>query len=340
MFNAQFKKEDVQAKLKSLEVTFLSAANTNIVIKEAANKDAAFQKRNGLYLLFNKAAHNASAEFSDIHAQDFRDNGRPSLSSMAMEYVDKLQLKPDNPYYNALLLISLRAEADDLRKHSPQYHSTQHYADVFALMANFLMDAKTESREAYLGLIAAIGHDIGHSGTGNPPEDPYRNERTSFEIMRPILLKAGLSEDDLERIDIMLKTTSPNGPHSILKTIAHGRRNGNELHWDAIDSEGRFPELEILLNDDTLFNLCAMLSDADLFTSAGAGMETQLMASKLLTAEEKDAGKDIDFTTDKARMFFFDHIVGKEGFVSDAGRKFGNESYKKMRLETKSSLGL
>jgi hypothetical protein len=339
MLHAFYKTENVQTKLKNLNVTFLSAANNNKILREIEKKDRAFQKRKGLFLLFNSAAYNASEEFSRTHAQDFRNNGRPSLPSMAMEYASKLKLEQDNPYYNSLLLIALRAETDDLRPQSPHYHSTQHYADVFALMANFMIDSNTDSRDAYLGLIAAMGHDIAHPGTGNPPEDAYKNERTAFEIMLPILKESGLNNDDIEYINIMLKTTSPNGPHSILKSVAHSRRHGIELNWDEIDSEDRFPELEILLHDEKLLHLCAMLSDADLFTSAGAGMNTQLMASRLLSEEEKAAGKDLDFTTDKARMFFFDFIVGKEGFVSNSGRKFGNESYNAMRAATIKAIG-
>jgi hypothetical protein len=338
MRSAQFTPEFISEKLSRLKGTYQAATHKKRILKDIKRKDIAFQKRGGLFLIFNENANQAAQNFSFVHGKDFRQKGRPSLPAMALEYVDYLDLGFSEKHTNALLQVALRAEMDDYNDNRPAYHSTQHYADVFALMANFIKHSNISTEDAYLGLIAAMAHDINHPGQGNPPEDSYKNERASFETILPILIDNNFEADEINKINIMLKTTSPNGPHNILKSIASAKRRKIIIDYADIDTEQRFPELEVLIHDSSYLELCSMLSDADLFASSGAGMEAQLLFSKLLTDEAKAAGHDIDFTTHEARMFFFDHIVGKEGFISPAGRRFGNKNYFKMRKITMNAL--
>ena len=60
--------------------------------------------------------------------------------------------------------------------------------------------------------------------------------------------------------------------------------------------------------------------------------------SALLTAETKKAGATADLTTDEARKFFLDNIVGKEGYASNIGRAVAGESLEALRKETERRL--
>lgn len=330
MFSPRYNAQAVQQ--------FLQPFAPHCVLKTHIERlDTDFQKRAGLYLLFNKsAAVRAGSDFSQIHAMDFRQKGRPSLPALALEYIDILSLPKDTPYFSVLMEVTLCAEEDALQQNIPLYHSPHHYADVLAVMANFLHHAnKMTTRKKYLGLIAAMGHDLNHPGTRNPTGDIYKNEMASFNRMSPIFNAYGLDGTDIATLDIMLKTTSPNGPHNVLKKLSHAMAKGQSIaNWDDIDPEQKFPELKVLRHDDELRELCAMLSDADLFMSAGAGLKAQKIASALLTKEAQNAGNNLDFTSDTARMFFFDNIVSKEGFTSHTGKIFGNSCYFKMRRIT------
>jgi hypothetical protein len=284
-------------------------------------------------------------------------NRRPGLPQLALGLLRDKGIDFDNPdtampdglsppelaIMRALLLTGARAEVNHSlrgRRDNP-YHNPIHTAHV-ATMAGYLGDlndqlvegygrfAEYTMREKLLILLAAFAHDIDHPGTGNPPGDPYANERGALAAATPIMKAAGMHDRDIARVETMILTTSPNGPHERLKTIAADQA-GHRGHTRP-DPNSRFPELEQLCADRELTQMAAILSDADLFASAGTGFVGNMVASERLSREfNRNAApgqQSADFTTPQARAGFLQHIVGRNGFASQAAMAGFNNYYR------------
>jgi hypothetical protein len=329
--------------------------------------DRSFQERGGVFFHSGSNAFETAERFTQIHVEQYRETGRPSLPALAVHHAEALGLDKGSAEYKAMLMVAVRAEMETSVK--PDYHSKNHYLDVAAMTANLLEKnndmvaqgkgiAMTKQDQA-LAFIAAIGHDLDHEGKSNPSTDPLFNEKKSFAIMEPLLKDAGLSPQQIADARTILMTTSPNGPHAMLKTMAKGIRDGEPITIEGIQELDRafneklgktagnlglqqldFSEdLGRLNNNPKLIQMAAMVSDADLYASGGAGMKANEVMSRLLTDEgAKYNNSKLDFTTDGSRKFFLDGIVGQEGFASDAGRETANEMFKAMRTETEQRL--
>jgi len=316
----------------------------NNTIAEVLKIDTEFEKSNGVFFEPGKDAFDTAKKFTDIHINHYHDNARPSLPTLAIHHAEKMGLSQGSPEYKAMVLIAFHAEIQ--QENAPDYHNRNHFADVTAVAASLihtnlqmLEDKNPEAvnlnaSEQALVVIAALGHDLGHDGHGNPADNIYFNEDKSFIQIAPILEEAGLDQKKINKIQTMLLTTSPNGPHSILKSTAKSFRENGGVNWKKVDPEGKYPELKHLSQDTALTEMCAILSDADLYASSGAGLESNKVMSNFLTNETKKSGVNMDFTSDNSRKFFLDNIVGTEGFASGAGRKNGNETFQALRSET------
>ncbi|MFN3826638.1 MAG: hypothetical protein ACK4NR_03330 [Micavibrio sp.] len=320
----------------------------NGILKEIEDLDHDFEQKGGIYFRAGEDPFETAKEFTRIHVEQYRQGGRPSLPALAFHHAEGLGVPAESPAYKALLLVSTRAEMKLAIE--PDYHSKCHYADVTAFTANLLnknnqlvaqgdrQAVNLSVQEQALTLIAAIGHDLDHEGKGNPPEQPLLNEEASFAKMLPLLQAAGLEQDDIEKIHVILQTTSPNGPHAVLKEAAKAHREGREPDWVKADKDDRFTGLRAALEADTrITQMASMVSDADLAASS-ISMESSQVMSALLTNEFKKSGGNIDFTTDAARKFFLDNIVGTEGYASAAARALANPAFMALRQETERRL--
>lgn len=297
--------------------------------------------------------------YSRLHLTTYHNGDRPSLPGLAMHHTDKLKIDRMSPEYAAMMMVALRAEMQTTVP-EPAYHSRNHYIDV-AAMAAILLQKNDEMAAAGTGgvllspqdkallLLTAIGHDLDHEGRGNPPGLHYFNETKSFNTLLPILQEAGLTQEDIARLHIILLTTSPNAPHAVLKEIVKAFREGEDpaavfkKPADVKTPDGetlgeKFPELKILAEDRKLAQMAAILSDADLSGSGGMGMDSNMDNSLRLTKEVTAAGIHMDFTTDGARLFFLEHIIGKDGFASDAGRALMNGNFYRMQTLTRTNV--
>ncbi len=318
------------------------------VLKETIDSifalDNAFENRGEFLFRAGENAFETAEEFTRLHIKDYRENGRPSFVTMAMEFAEEIGLDSESDEYKAMILVALRAEVAN--EASPQYHSKNHYADVMALTGklvqknNELADmgapnaVSLSMQQQAIPFIAAIGHDIDHMGKANPLDDPLYNEMISFEKMKPFLGEADIDEKCIRQIELILMITSPNGPHAIIKEVARANRDGDMVDWNFVDPDNKFPQLRIFEQDSQLTQMAAILSDSDLYASSGAGIESSNITSDLLTKEVRASGVNMDFRSEKARMGFFDLIVGKQGFASIAGRYVANDMYMAMRAQT------
>jgi hypothetical protein len=306
-------------------------------LHEIQNLDQGFQEKGGIFFHTGSDAFETAKRFTEIHVNQYRETGRPSLPALAVHHAETLGIDKNSPEYKAMILVAVRAEMKVASL--PDYHNQHHFTDVAAMTANLLAKndemAKTgaapalSKQEIALTFVAAIGHDLDHEGKGNPPDNPLLNEQKSFELMAPLLEEAGLSQGDISKVHTILMTTSPNGPHSILKAVAQAQREGNTVDFSSIKGADKFPDLKGLLSNPKLTQMAAIVSDSDLYASSGAGEEASVMMSGKLSNETQ-----MDFRGEEKRKGFFDFIVGKEGFASHAGREVANESYKALYKET------
>lgn len=342
------------------------ADSFNQTLKSIGTLDQKFEERGGVFFHTGSNAFETADKFTQVHIDEYRATGRPSLPALAAHHAEQLGLEKGSPEYKAMIMVAARAEVD--AGITPDYHNKFHYTDVAAMTANLLAKnnefvANGDPRgvpltkaEQAITLMTAIGHDIDHMGKSNPPNDPLYNEKQSFKAMEPLMREAGLTEQQISNVHTILMTTSPNGPHAILKSLAKGDREGEPATLDGIrdaDIEGKkklgvdpatikpldFPVLKDLEGNSKLTQMAAMVSDADLYASGGAGMKSNMVMSTALTEEgKKFMGSPLDFTTDGSRKFFLDGIVGKEGYASNAGREVINAQFEALRNETEQRL--
>ena len=270
----------------------------------------------------------------------------------------------------ALLLVSLRAEYIKGQPRGPQswkeanfYHNAGHVSHV-AVMSHYLMDLTAHhpgvkvprlSSQAFTRadrlaqVLDGFAHDVDHPGMNNPANDRvYRvyNERRSVDVIRPLLEAAGVSQDRICQSAARIFGTSPNemigGLKSALEEINKAAPDLKKLHVIAES----FPELGPLLEGTDLtviqkrLEMAAILNDADLFGSAGCGMEANKFLSDLLTKEVQKSGGNMNFTSDGARKYFLQNIVGARGFGSQAGTVGFNENFYALLDATLTNMGL
>ena len=147
--------------------------------------DQSFQQQGGVFFQTGANAFETAERFTQIHVEQYRETGRPSLPALAVHHAEKLGLDHNSPEYRAMILVAVRAEMETAIK--PDYHSKNHFLDVAAMTAN-LLEKNNEmaasgrgtpltKQEQALTFISAIGHDLDHEGKGNAPGDPLFNEK-------------------------------------------------------------------------------------------------------------------------------------------------------------------
>ncbi len=331
----------------------------NTTIDKIGTMDRKFDERGGVYFKLGSDPLETAASFTKVHIEEFRETGRPSLPALVSHYLDDIGLAKDSPHYKAAVLVAARAEIE--LAVTPEYHNTNHFADVTAHTAQLLkrhneLAAKDPSIPALTkeeiadSITAAVGHDLDHPGGKNnmPGEVPgtfdrYRLENQSFSAMLPLLKEAGLPEKSIGEINVMILTTSPDGPHSILKAVAKAHQDGNGVDWAKIDPKGEFPELQVLATDRKLTERSAALEDADLGASAFEGLKSNIAMSNLFTQElqsreyRNKAGLLENLNGPLARSLFGQFVVG-EGPASVAGQNAVGQNYKDMQAHTKAEL--
>lgn len=302
-------------------------------------------------------------KFNDILVKQWPDS-RPSLPVVAMTRLEDMGIDIGQDLSNqnltaqeqslakAIMFVAARAEMvkgqvpdADAKDDANRYHCTDHTGHV-AEVAGYLAEknnALYEEGEAPIELtraermmtvLAALGHDVDHMGTPNPDEDAYKNEDASFAIMEPIMRAAGVSQADMDDIHVILRTTSPNGPHNFLKDVLKAHEASETVTLETLDTtvDQFAPELGVLIENRRLATMAAIISDSDLFPSAGAGMEANVEMSDRLSDET-----NMNFRTPEARQGFVDFVVGGQ-FASHAGRAVAGDTLDEMYKETEAEI--
>ena len=262
----------------------------------------------------------------------------PGLEWLAKTVSDHMKLTESSPFRKAIEAIA--AAGETYNTDEPDYHSREHYFHVSAGAAKFAQlhnrmnvgkDRLTVEEQA-LVFIAALGHDIGHEGKGNPEGRPLENEDKSYQIIYPMMEDAGMTPAQMHKVELMLNTTSPNGPHKILKTAVTNYNEKGAADFENIEGADQFPQLKSLAEDRKLLEMAAILSDADLFPSFGAGPKANQIMSIRLSNET-----GMDLNNPGAQAYAQQNIVGGS-FCSKAGRAIGNPNLKRDMENTRRQL--
>jgi hypothetical protein len=340
--------KEVTRVLKEQAPSLINDGRLQQTLQDILNLDHQFGTRGGIFFHTGSNAFETAEKFTRLHVMDYRQRGRPSLPALAIHHAQHLQLDENSPVYKALVMVAVHAEMQT--GITPEFHNKFHYTDVAAMAANLLEKnnalvkagapeavALTKEEQA-LAFIAALGHDLDHPGLVNPANDLLFNERNSFQLMEPLLKEAGLPQADIGKIETILLTTSPDGPHSVLKGVAHAQREGRAVDFSVIDPQNKFPALRVLEQDVKLTQMAAIVSDSDLYASSGAGIKANRLMSAYLSDERKKEDPLIELATDRARKVFLDDIVGRDGYASYAGRVVAGDALEALRKETERRL--
>lgn len=204
------------------------------------------------------------------------------------------------------------------------YHNPLHTAQVAMMTAYFCVNDRLYERDYLIALCAALGHDLGHAGKGNPKQDIIFNERIAANAVAKILGKRGAEKGAIDDVRTIILSTSPDGPHSYVKNDCAGDPPVSE-QWRLVENR-------------RLINLAKIVCDADIFVSAGINVESTNRSATLLNAEAKKAGLDIDFCCLQSRKYFLENIVGKNGFSSFVARKHANGNFESIYRQTLDAL--
>ena len=199
------------------------------------------------------------------------------------------------------------------------YHNPVHTARV-AMMAAYFAKISGMNDHDYLKIVsAAFGHDMSHPGQGNPKDKPFANEQVAASQTGNILYASGVNAQDIQDVEALILATSPNGSLEILKA-----KQDNNTNIE-------IAELQRFNNRPNLIKMAFILTDADIFESAGVDYETFAAASHALEKESEKNGENICYTTPAAQKYFFDSIVGEGGFSSPVARSLANDNYFTLR---------
>ncbi len=330
-------------ELKTPPIEKMGAQHVEKIIGNVELQQQKSIDQNAEVFAAGKTAEETAKNFVDANINQ---DVRASLPGSTIHNARQLDLDPNGPGYKASITIATMAENTVGQGLLPAYHNQQHFKEVGEITTVLIQKndemfksgvaGAVDLSEMDKGLLAAIapGHDLAHAGNSNPEGDHYFNEKKSFELMKPVLEDAGFSKADIARAEIIIKTTSPNGAHAVLKGVAKAHEQGVAVDWDKLDPDNKFLDLRVLDGPDghKLTQMAAMLSDADLYASSGAGMEANIAKSLVLSQE-----MGMDLTTDGARKFFLDNIVGGQ-YASAAGREMADKTLTKLLNKTNDNL--
>ena len=313
-------------------------------IHDIDKKHGPFSEQDSIFYQELQHDYDVAERFTGICIRNWQKGNRPSLPAIVTQLAYRAgcdELDNDEiAVMKAMLLISARAEmikgappetSTRSQKENP-YHNTVHTANVTTIVG-FLVEKNKElsnlghspaltRKDHMLLLLTALAHDIDHNG-GKNKAGKYDMEDHAFNVILPIMEAVDMKQDDIERVHLMIRATSPDGPHGHLTKIAAAYRESKSPDLSVIDPDNKFPELRRFLTDEKLTEMAAILTDADLYASSGAGFEANKLMSEALTKELQNNGIDVDFTTSSARNFFLTNVLGKGYSSHAANTSFG-----------------
>jgi hypothetical protein len=227
-------------------------------------------------------------------AKFLRDFGVKPSSVLSL-LMTNLGLPTDGPFGVAATLTSSKFEESPA---APNYHNAYHSAEV--VLASYILGRREKLpvyRVAEL-LIAAMAHDLGH--TGEPNHFDYEWETHSVQLVHPLLEQAGLPLESIQRIEQMVLATD------FKVGVPWARQNYLNTRAPNTPEEARFVAAQ-----------CLLLTEADVLFSCFDLSYNELL-SKLLSQEWKRG--EINLTLEERIQF-----LSSVHFLSQAALQLGLE---------------
>lgn len=227
----------------------------------------------------------------------------PDLPGLTGALIEHIGIGADTP----LACTCRKAAAAVGRWRGRAYHSARHHAEV---ATNAMVLAAIAARHGHglpsrdLGILlaAALAHDI----HWEPAHQQVRfaMEAKAAAVLDAIAAECGAGEDDRLAMRALVLATEPRSRPDL---AAPGSRASAR---DAVPDA-----LAALLREPRLLRLAALLSDADLLSSAGLSPAWTRVQGQRLARESRTQLGEAD------RQYFFDIIVGPR-FLSPGGEYF------------------
>lgn len=217
----------------------------------------------------------------------------PTIPAFLALACDHFGIEGDHRLLPAALTASVLAET----QHLSAYHNTNHFREVFVMVMrlcsthnrfNDIPHDRFYPTDVLLMLIAAAIHDFAHDGQGNFIDGkhmPSRLEKQAFIQAKPFLEKAGMTDDELNIVELMILSTD----------VSHGKsyqspstllRQAYEAHYSGKKS---MPDMPIVMQrfsfDDKLCLMAATLCEADVAPSTGLDYEFSKFTTTLVAEE-------------------------------------------------------
>ena len=219
------------------------------------------------------------------------------------------------------LILDLSSYISHANGIEPSYHNQNHFKDV-CLSMTLLLRAQTEivpllaqsspwkfsDQEAWILLLCAVCHDLGHDGSVN--KHPFDLEKKSVELVQNFLEKSSLTlfegKEIISAIEPIILATDPRYLPTLL---------------DKIISEDNLQRSDYL---------SMLMIEADLLASAlpnkGKILGERLSEEWQLTNPEAA----VSVKTDKGRLYFLEHIR----FISPQSHTLGIEDIRKASINS------
>ena len=217
------------------------------------------------------------------------------------------------------LILDLSSYISHANGIEPSYHNQNHFKDV-CLSMTLLLRAQTEivpllaqsspwkfsDQEAWILLLCAVCHDLGHDGSVN--KHPFDLEKKSVELVQNFLEKSSLTlfegKEIISAIEPIILATDPRYLPTLL---------------DKIISEDNLQRSDYL---------SMLMIEADLLASAlpnkGKILGERLSEEWQLTNPEAA----VSVKTDKGRLYFLEHIR----FISPQSHALGIEDIRRISI--------
>lgn len=214
--------------------------------------------------------------------------------------------------------------AYDTMKHNP-YHGPNHVTAVMisvVMLAEFTSGVRClSSKDKFLLLLTAAGHDVFHDG-GNNKGIRFRLEKIAVRAIQNVMSDYSeiFSPRDILDVGVLTLATEPTLRRSVILLSELAEKNITGIDPSSLNLP---PEVATLSTDPRLALMAGYISDSDLFCSIGLGFEESVRQSDLIAKEEAlYKGEEHYSELEYDKIVYFLHNIATDSFATTSGNQF------------------
>jgi hypothetical protein len=259
----------------------------------------------------------------------------PFNATVVKTALDYFGIDVDSPLYHCALVGGVLADVP----HDNPYHNNHHFREVLfvlcLLMANHNNAATDKTKiltkdEITILIIAAAIHDFAHDGRGNMIKGthiPSRTEKYSLKTAAPFLKNAGITNDVLKQLEIMLictdvsRSEAGRSPSGMCRDIflAHEYDNVSAVN---------VPEFyQPLIQNRKISFMATLLCEADIAVSTGLTYDYAQKMTRLV-AEESEVLQPSANT-----LHGFMEVICHGGFLTQTSKTLMGDNFQSILLQ-------